>query len=120
MARQGKTYPDFKGFVQIDLNEADITAIMETAQKPVSVWNMVVNACKDGFKITIQPDADTLMFKATLTDNNTSRTSAGWMLSGQGPDVLTAVTALMYKHVQKMNGVWTPFLTTGNTINSIR
>jgi len=58
--------------------------------------------------------------KTTLMDMDASRTSAGWMLSGQAPSLVLAITVLVYKHMTITNSQWTPFLAQKNKNAGLR
>lgn len=120
MANGKAQLPDYQGYVQIELNEDDRDKILEATKKMADIWKEVDIACNAGFKFSIQKDTDPLFIKATLMDLDKSRSSAGWMLSGQGSNVSQAVAALMYKHVAKMDSKWTPFLAAKREVHSIR
>lgn len=111
---------DYQGYVQIELDESDIDAVMESTSKPALLWLAIVNAASDGYKFSCSKDTDENLFKCTLMDIDTSRTSCGWMLSGQGDALVQALAALVYKHDARMSSDWVPFLVSKTRVNRIR
>jgi hypothetical protein len=118
--RRDNQVPEFKGYLQIELNETDISSILEASTKMTNVWKSVSEACQKRYKFSVTRDSDPLLYKATLMDLDITRSSAGWMLSGQGASVEQAIAALMYKHIGMTNEEWTPFLTHKRETNAIR
>jgi hypothetical protein len=111
---------EFRGFVQIELSDDDIPIIEEATKKPQSLWSQVADIVDDGYRFTMVRDGERLSIKASLMDIDVSRTSSGYMLTGEGPSPLLALSVLVYKHLARMNGKWAPFLVTEKKSNSLR
>jgi hypothetical protein len=120
MAPRNKQQIDFKGYLQITLSEVDIPLITQAAEDTMPLVLELENCVRDGYRLTIVPDLEAKAVKAMLQDVRTDRTSCGWMLTGEGPNLWIAVAALLFKHVHKVGKIWTPFLTEAKEANRIR
>lgn len=104
---------NFKGFAQIQLSESDVKALDEHTANPEPYVTAVLGLVAMGYKVALSRDSDSGLYTATLFDNRPSSPTAGWMLSGDADSIEAAMVVLAYKHFNKADSVWLPFLQTG-------
>lgn len=110
MPRDKSQAINFKGFAQIQLLEADIEQIEEHLPKSTEYLQSLLHLVPYGYKLAFTRDSENGTYTATLFDNRKSSPTAGWMLSGDADTLEGAITVLAYKHYNKANEVWLPFL----------
>lgn len=112
MPKADKSVINFKGFAQVQLSEADVLQIDDHISKSPEYLQSLLHLVPYGFKLAFGRDKDTNVYTVTLFDNRPASPCAGWMLSGDADSLEGAITVLAYKHYNKANEVWLPFLQT--------
>lgn len=113
-------FPDFKGFIQIVLTESDITTLDSTEVDVMSLNVWLQTFIRDGYRVQCLYDAESKVYKSTAMDIQVGRTSAGWMLSGEGPDFLSSLMVIWYKHTARMANDWIPFCNQTRQVKKFR
>lgn len=99
----------FHGFCQIELNEDDFVKLDETTMSAEDLLLHIAALSSKGYRLSVTTDREAKTVKATLMDVDTTRSSAGWMLSAEAGSFVPALLTLLYKHGAKMGGDWRPF-----------
>lgn len=98
------------GFVDITLTDADKASLSEGHFEDSDAFDFMQELVDDGYKVTLSPDAAHSSCIATATGRLATNVNNGYSLSGRGPDVIGALAALAYKHINLCErGVWTNF-----------
>jgi hypothetical protein len=109
MASKSHNDVQFKAFINLQLTEADFSAIDQTNMSAEELIMHIAAMVTKGYRIAMSYDAEMRRAKVTAMDVWESRTSAGFMLSAEADTVVTALTVLLYKHTVRMGGDWVPF-----------
>lgn len=94
------------GFVNVQLSDDERTAAMLDYQEPDALWDTLVMALKDGYKVTLSFDGETESYCAALSGTNCGKPNERLSLTAWGEDETDALKYLMYKHVTKLEFVW--------------
>lgn len=112
--------PSFAGFIQIDLTEQDIAIIEASTMTSEDAMSWFSHMSRNGYQISVKYDLDDRTTKITAMDVDSSRSSAGWMLSAQAPSLAECVIVMNYKHDARMNGDWRPFCNSAREVKKYR
>jgi len=110
MAKSPRKDIPFKGFIQLELSEADYSKIEAVETDVLVIWPQVEAMLRSGYNLSLKYDPENKTVRASAQDVREERTSFGWMLSGEASAPLPALAVLTYKHVARMDAQWTPFL----------
>lgn len=119
-SKKVKIAVEYKGFVQVQLGEADITLLSSEVLNSEDLITMLTSICAERYKLAITINDDDDGYRATLQDVSDDRTSRGWMLSAEGPTVPLCIAVLSYKHTVLMGGDWVPFCNTSRKAKGLR
>lgn len=111
---------NFKGFVQIELNEDDYKILEGTNLSGEEVVLHLAAIISKRYRLSLTADTEGHRVKATLMDTDTTRSSAGWMLSAESDTLFEALIVLFYKHEAKMGSNWVPFCNSTRQIAKYR
>jgi len=107
--KQGKstrngTSPAWRGFIDIDLTDADKDVVRDMSTEAEDVLGIVAELVEDGNKLTLSNDAAHNSYVAAVTSRNAASPNAGLTLSGRGSTLWKAVNALWYKYASLAEG----------------
>lgn len=120
MASKTNELPQFKGYIDLPLNEADFKVLDDTHLSGEEIIVQLAAIVNKGYRLALSYDVETRRAKCTLMDVWPTRTSAGWMLSAESDTVVEALTVLLYKHSAKMGNDWVPFCNQARQIAKYR
>jgi hypothetical protein len=109
MSQRANRNIEFRGFIQVYLDESDLVILESEIMtwEEMMVW--VDLACSNGYKMSISRDQETRTTKVMMQDIMPTRTSVGWMLSSEGTTLRDSMMGMRYKHEAKMGSDWVPF-----------
>lgn len=96
---------EFKGFVNIPLDESDKARISETAND-YDVFGDLSTLTLTGYKVGLAYDTYSSAVQATLTCHAPDDPNFGYAISSRNPDPRLALVSVVFKHFEKCNGVW--------------
>jgi len=106
-----RTSPDvpFRGFIQIELNEDDFRILDATSMPSDECLIHIAAILNQRYRLSVASDTEARRVKISLMDMDSTRTSAGWMLTAESDTFINALLVLFYKHEAKMQSNWVPF-----------
>lgn len=106
MAKQKETVKfEFKGFINIPLDEGDKARIQATADD-YEVFGDMSTLILTGYKVGLAYDSYSTAVQATLTCHAQDDPNYGYAISSRNPDPRLALISVVYKHFEKCGGVW--------------
>lgn len=94
-------------FVRFNLTKDDEKRLDELASRTdLNLGEWVLNQVADGYKFSLNEQADGSCYIASLVDRNEESDFFDWTLNARGADPETALICLLYKHTICFEGVW--------------
>lgn len=108
MARANGERPEFKGFINIRLSEADKAALQADDETSISgILDNAAGLLYEGYKMSFSYDKTSGSVQATLTCWVEGHADFGHAISARHPDFDRALHSLMYKHFVLAKECWT-------------
>jgi len=93
-------------FVNLQLSDEEREAAKMFYSEPDTLWDTVVMALKDGYKVTLSYDGETDSYCAALSGAHCGKPNQNLTLTAWGDDEMTALAYVIYKHAVKLEFVW--------------
>lgn len=105
---QKKTDGDkgYAPFVNCELDTDDKEAIKSNIMKAVAAADVVAKLVENGYRVSFSWDERSDAVSVIITGVSETCPNKGWALSARAPSFLGAVTALWYKHMNKLGEDW--------------
>jgi hypothetical protein len=99
---------DFRdwGFVNVQLSDDQREAALLDYADPDALWETLVIALRDGYKVTLSYDGETESYCAALSGTNCGKPNERLTLTAWGSDETDALKYVFYKHVTVLGLVW--------------
>lgn len=94
------------GFVNVQLSDEEREAARLDFADTDALWETLILALKDGYKVTLSFDAETESYCAALSGTNCGKPNERLTLTAWGANETDALCYLLYKHVTKLGFVW--------------
>lgn len=94
------------GFVNVQLSDEERTAALLDYAESDTLWDTLVVALKDGYKVTLSYDGETDSYCAALSGTNCGKPNEKLTLTAWGENETDALRYVFYKHVTKLEFVW--------------
>jgi len=119
-AQQKKKQIEYQGYCQVSIDEADIKVLeaSEVSADEFVLW--IASMTRNLYRLVITSEGPGTPTRVTVQDVSESRPSKGWMLSGEGENLIDALLVLRYKHEVKMGNNWIPFLVSTHSSTRFR
>lgn len=96
----------WRGFVQLELVEADKPAVRALRDDPERLADNVYGMVDDGYKLSISYDTGNDSYVFSATGKREAGRNAGLTLTGRGGAIVSAMAALWYKHDTLLQRDW--------------
>lgn len=106
VARASKTKVEWKGYVNIPLDEADKRHYFEWCSQGSLLEELREGVLKSGFKLSTDWQADKGAFRSSLYCQNSERAEAGYTISMWAGTAVEAELRLLYVHAVKAEFSW--------------
>lgn len=93
-------------FIQCDLTDKEKDYCRENLADWDKIAETIEDWAGDGYKLTISYDNRSECLSGFLTATDGQRTNKGYAISSRAPTVQGVITVLMFKHFEKLKGVW--------------
>jgi len=94
------------GFVNVQLSDEEREAALLDYADPNALWENLVLALRDGYKVTISYDTDTESFCAALSGTHCGKPNEKLTLTAWGASETDALVYVLYKHIVKLEFKW--------------
>lgn len=94
------------GFVNVTLSEDEQVAAKQDFGDPDTLWERLVMALTDGYKLTLSYDAESESYCAAYSGTNCGKPNEKLVLTAWGATETDALIYLAYKHEVKLLFVW--------------
>lgn len=94
------------GFVNVTLDEDERDAATVQFQDVNLLWEMLVTAMQDGYKVTLSYDPETASFCAALSGVRCGKPNERFTLTAWSKSETEALQYLVYKHCVKLEYIW--------------
>lgn len=96
----------FKGYLNFTPTAADKTALRDFLASGGQPLDWLVNVLSNGYRMSVSLDTYHAAFSASLYDTDSQRNTAGWNLAQRADDPYSAITRLLFVHVELLEGNW--------------
>jgi len=107
---QSNERPEWQGFLDLRLDDAQLEALDTWKPKPTEVWDTVDEMVEAGYRFIISYNRVTKLASCTVMDDDAERKTGGFGLSSADSDGASALKMAIFKHLHVLNGDWTPLL----------
>jgi len=94
------------GFVNVQLSDEEREAAKLDYAEEGALWDTLVVALRDGYKVTLSYDGETDSYCASLSGTNCGKPNEKLSLTAWGENETDALVYVLYKHVTKLQCVW--------------
>jgi len=102
--------PEWRGFLDLRLNDDQLAQLDEWKPKPSEVWGAVDEATLDGYRFTLSYNKNTKLATCTMICDDANKKAAGYALSSADNDGASALKMAVFKHIGVLEHDWTPLL----------
>lgn len=106
MPRDEKAKFEFKGFVNIPLDDQAKDAIANSQMDDQALMGDLSSLLLTGYRIGMQWEDYSQAVQVTLTCRDEGSTNYGFAISSRHPDPRTALISVLYKHFEITEGDW--------------
>lgn len=94
-------------FVRFNLTKEDEGRLEELSNRTdINLGEWIFNQAADGYKFSVNEQADGSCYIASLVDRNPESDFFDWTLNARAIDPQAATLCLFYKHTICLEGVW--------------
>ena len=117
-ARERAAADGWKGFVNLELGEAQKAEVKALALHPDDVWDELLDLVSSDYKLTVSYDGARSVWNVSITCRSTQDRNGGLTLTGRGGGFIAAAASVVYKHIHILNRDWSKSRTqTGMTFD---
>lgn len=102
--------PEWKGFLDRRLTPEELEVLDASKPKPTELWAAVDDIIQDGYRFMLSYNKQTKLASVTLTDNDSTRKTAGYALSSSDSDGASALKMAVFKHVVLLERDWSALI----------
>lgn len=100
----------WKGVLTCELTERQLDEMDEMPTPVTDILISVDRLITDGYKLSVSYSKFHSSAQASLTDENTTRTTGGWTINATGENALDALKILLWKHYKVLGEDWSILL----------